>query len=666
MSTQIVPETSAEVTNKSNRTLHERVQTGFLRTPSGKIYERDIKDIFSLLMICLKLDECSNFSKVKLNPLHKLYPFTFYLDKALETMQNLKVCVEQSSTTTSISYSINRDLSLALVKKFYEAKLIHSAAQRTRAEPKHNVPLQPTPKGVALLHSYCKRIGMKNADFPPILKSNFNSMNLVQFDRDPVTDRILYSEHLIQLLFKKMIGMEPNIWGVKNEPDQIITIDTMNEEEAFEFFDVAMGSGTLYSFEGNNDWKIAEHVNSRTSEIGNKTPGAIISPFYHRYFSNPESDSHVQYYVSSVGVRHFAFNVFKTKGTEVVLNNCLSGKAISQWLTDCSDILNPYHAKELGNLLLRYNLIEPILFPPSKSCAVRFIADRDCFYSISQLGEKVGDWSKFLRGEDISTQGVKNIVEVNLLGSCLHKLNSTDEDFFAASTNANLSKILLKEIIKDPGTKFLFKSHLEKEYCSENLDAYLQLRQFEVKVTTLGKLLQYNSVTSDPNNDNIHFQIEKLSNACLSQAYHIYFTYLSLDSPFVLNIDYKLRAKISSIMVTYASTVQESIDNGEKIEEIQEVVSPEANSSQDPFFLARNKSVSTGSYEKSELLETRLELAQSDKNKVGRVLICLSEIRIVFSEISRDIYHLMEVDSYPKFLSSSTYKEILSTVKFSE
>ena len=116
------------------------------------------------------------------------------------------------------------------------------------------------------------------------------------------------------------------------------------------------------------------------------------SPFHHRYFTNPESDAHSQYYVSSVGVRLLKDKIVLVgPNKSVTVDYCISGKAIYQWILDCTDIINPNHAHEIARLLVKHNLIKPVSFSSSLSFS------RDAFYQLSTLGLALSLWDFFDR-----------------------------------------------------------------------------------------------------------------------------------------------------------------------------------------------------------------------------------------------------------------------------
>lgn len=383
--------------------LHEATHHKFSRTSSGRIFEKDIKDIFSLLIISLRLerDGLTNYlfnspPIIKLHkPLRKSYPYSFSLESAIEKMKDLQLDVELVNTVTCISYSFKSEVSLALIEQFYKARLLHSPADRTRSGAKSNVALQPTPKGIAIVQEFCERIGMEREEFPEVLLAHdFNTMELFNFDRDTRSDRILYSEYLLYLLFNLMMGPEPNVWTPSNTQDALPSLNFSDSESFDKLYKVFSNSQDAKNAKQNNDDSSdvegfsftsyrhfsKTHQSSETHSVTDSKEMAT-SPFHHRYFTNPESDAHSQYYVSSVGVRLLKDKIVLVgPNKSVTVDYCISGKAIYQWILDCTDIINPNHAHEIAKLLVKHNLIKPVSFSSSLSFS------RDAFYQLSTLG----------------------------------------------------------------------------------------------------------------------------------------------------------------------------------------------------------------------------------------------------------------------------------------
>lgn len=731
--------------------IYSSVSTNFDNTPDGNIFEKDLKDVFSMLIICLKLT--NQHQKFKLT---KSYPYSFTINNALTTMSNLSISIDLSVVTTNLSYTINPTLGLELLHKFYSRKFIHSPADRTRSSLAPKVLLQPTPKGVAIIDEFCNKVGM--SILPEILESSFNSMDLIKMDRDFETDKIIYSEYFINLLFIRMLGDRVNVWGPNNKPEEIksktrVEIASYNTDEVRSTFNFLSLNVSLRS---------TKTTSSQSAK--NTTTPTTTSPFHHRFFTNPESDSHIQYYVSNSGVRAFKDRIFEfDDGTEVVVNFCFSGKAIVQWLTDCCDFSSE-QGLEIAQLYLKYKLLYPIRMRSQNSSYTNsaiFYKDRNSFYCLSQLGKKICNWQEF------NSSKCRKVLPSQLLDQ-----GEDIESICSSLSTVSDQKISMKAILKDQGLKYLFKKHLESEFCGENLDAYLQLKDFGSKKDKLGKLLKirkklrdrengiptgkvqflgpntdqvigndFSSIASikfiitllkspvkdpsdlppqrtvfldtmpkdpTPNTQSNHFlsqtdhlnkQITDTASSCLTLAYKIFFTYLSTDSPYTLNIDYRLKVKINELMMHPNSSISQyslsvflktpvkefetnivderasdhTTSKGlsepeEKSEGLDLMVNSLSNSTTTPPSLASSLAPSIaptnsrnyGSNSGSSFAITSHQIASttmanSDDTLSGK-FSNLARISMTFDEILNQIYKLMEMDSIPKFLNSDLYK----------
>lgn len=693
-------------TTKPTRTLHETVLKNFNRTPSGKIYEKDIKDIYSMMLLCLRLQE-SNGSKRRLNYFFKNHAFTFHVNDAVQALNDLTVSIDLSRVTTVISYSIKPELGTALVKKFFAAKLLHCPTDRTRSKPKQGVLLQPTPKGVALLEDFYRNIGGTREKVPEILLSTLNSMELFKFERDPITDKILYSDYLLQLFFKKLVGKYPNVWSPHDKPDKLPNIETkldLNDNNDFCPRSADKVNINLqHILEGvaiettSNDDNFSDSCNSRKFTTCDHN---CHSPLHHRYFTNPDSDSHVQYYVSDSGIKFHRNKIFTNhNGEKVAIKYCISGKALCQWICDCTDILNISHAIKICDLLLTARYFSPITLYPSNAAIDRFAPSRDSFYILTKTGLDVLEWnidsdvmernpSYLLGNEEHQSQNAVYLPDV---------MGDLQEQ--SCKQNYDTSTMSLKESLKDPGTRYLFKKHLESEFCAENLEAYLQLKQFGKRMKVLDRLLSLKSLDNLETSKSLDIQINQLVDASLALVYKIYFTYFSSDAPFLLNVDYNLKKQISGILVKsensanlregergsfpieHSPAFSEFVDREDKLDSNSDLPAsisldenpfatppPSLHSSAcDPCKFGDELEIQfelsethTYAENKGDLLYSSSNLSSVFGERLSRLLDLLLQISVLYNQASVDIFRLMEIDSFPKFLKSNMHDELWS------
>ncbi|RLV90504.1 Protein SST2 [Spathaspora sp. JA1] len=580
------------------RTTHDVVLNKFPRT-NGRVYEKDIKDMFSMLIIGLGLKASKPKKFISIS---KTFPYSFDCNTAIEKMKDLNINIELSRTINHISYQLSPEVSLSLLTRFYSAKFLHSPADRTSHELVGNMVLQPTPKGLAIVQAFCERSGMKKSNLPEILKSNFNSMELFCFERDWKSDKILYSKYLLDLLFSSLMGPKPNVWSSNNEQDPLPTNSRVENhrfsipefQTAKEYEDVP-GFSFIQFQTGNND------PSQPTSPVNNnsKTNGdAEVSPFYHRYFTNPESDAHVHYYVSLVGVRLFKDKVFHSqKDKKLVVDYSMSGKAVCQWLLDCTDILNVKQALDIAGLMVKNNLIKEIV-PDNSSSKGNFSNSRNRHYTITDLGLQVCQWSKPAKLRIERPSGSKQSVKATTLD----------------------------DILKDPGMRLQFRKHLSREYCLENLEAYMQLKYFDQTLHDYDTLLKYVHERGCKKDlmtlEKIIKRLLSLRKSCFSLANSIYITYLSDEAPFIVNIAYKFKASITGIFTNINREEEDDDLNWKQID-----VSEMQTRTLTPFLQSHDQAIKL-----------------------------LSDISIVFTQVSQHLHRLMEVDSLPKFLKTISKK----------
>lgn len=555
------------------------------------IFTKDIKDVYSLMVICMDL---TKKPKRKLNnPFYTLTgsssgSFTFCLQDAVDIMEKLRVDVEMKSTAVSISYSIKAEMSIQLIRIFMKAKLLHSPADRTRTEPKDKIFLQPTPKGVSILQKYVKDMGIKNV--PAIIYSSLNSNQLFRFERSSVTDRIIYNEYFINLLFIRMMGSKPNVWAPTNENDPLPSLGQLLEynDETFSFDCLDFSQGITNALmqqnqatqNNGNDKFLINNVSEETLRNEKRT-----SPLAHRFFTHPDSDSHVQYYTSNCGLRLLHNKIFG-KGSPKTIPYSFTSKAIIQWIMDCTDVIYPKEAVTIAALMLKNGLIVPITGFPSTSVTSKFGTGKTQYYTMTTIGCDIISWNAELKKEvAFSMYGSRSSDDSSFDsaggGADCEWTNDQNNAFKSISRgfSTNLKVATLAETLGDPGVRFLFRAHLEREMCVENLDAYVDFKKLLKKMALLQSLVE-NRMKAKLKNKRLQMQVAQkrekikasainvtttINNAlikkvedCLSLVYQLFSTYITTGAPRQLNLDYILREKISAVVLHPDSPITQS------------------------------------------------------------------------------------------------------------
>lgn len=694
------------------KTVHELSSNSFNRSPDGSVFTHDLKTVFSIMIISLSLDDSPKNKTSKLFQFGKTsHPYTFLLSQAVEMLKNLTMTVEMNSTSIHISYAIKPELGFQLVRSFMEAKLLHTPADRTRSRPKDGILLQPTAKGVAVACEHARNMALK--DLPPILTSNFNSMSLFKFERNSMDDSIIHSEYFITLLFTKLMGPRPNVWSPKNPTEKLPKLSSLLEnrnEDVFTFenisFDQLLQNECQNTKDTKNDQSV-EHNSSLDISPEQLEDENRVSPFAHKFFSNPDSDSHVQYYVSDCGMRLFKDKSFGKK--ETVVDYCFTTKALWQWLMECTDIMYPREAVSIAALFLKHGLIVPIMHPPSQNSKKKFIISKNCYYTMSKGGWDIIQWSpsdppKPFFSNDLrqtsylivsaSSSTQESNVKLSLSSNCNTDVefnSASDEDIYGADGARQLT---LKQVLADPGIRYLFRAHLSKDMCAENLDVYVEITKFLKRMSVLRKLLQ----SRDQNNDNqlnlfewkangstklqqtLRSALLKHTNECLSMVYHIYSSYIAAGAPYQLNIDHHVRESVTKIIFNPKSPTTPKFGNnigffegGSKSEAIvSEFTSTSDESSSDLKHKERHEMIEKKSLDDESFSSTPVSFyATPITHKTESCLIehtinMLKELYVHLEGIRNSVYVMMKNDSMPKFLATDSYKEVRSLISNSK
>ncbi|XDT04272.1 RGS domain profile [Nakaseomyces glabratus] len=630
--------------------------TEFRKTPAGNLFTSDIKTIFSILLI--RLDLNAHLNERNKNPFilgSKQYEFSFSLQKAICLLRNLCLLPSENRACLKVCYTIEQPFSQFLMSVFMTAKLLHTPADRTRKGPKDRVLLQPTPKGIAILQAFCRSIGLQR--LPDVLFSSLNTMNLFLFERSEFTDKLLMSRVLIYLLFIKLMGPFPNVWSPSKEHDYAYV--ALPQNISIEDIKFSLDQNVMLSnFEPDN---IAPPVDTLKGSNVYLNQSKILSPLAHKFFTNPDSDSHIQYYVSTVGVRTKSDVEVNFKTTK---NYVFTTKAIWQWLMDCCDIFYPRDAAHVTARFLFYGLLEEVPASPENYAG---LISKNKYVKLTTLGENIVKWGK---KDDTDKNPQVDSKCLSNLGQLTSISRSPSVFPFLPRLSYPSSRQNLDKILKEPGLRHLFRHHLEKEHCSENLNAYLDVRRFLHMMGGLKnkmKLDNYNGSLS-PNSININYSslsstaknnedFLSLVGTCIETACNIYSIYIMKDSPMEINIDSNLKNKIEKIIIGY---VQYDYEKTCSVNSIEATIGNTLDSASGHTYLLHKKN---GILKDTTMKEFSRE---AFKNKFGKLEInnllfmisSLGHLYLLYEHVENATYHMMETDSLTKFLDSAVIDKI--------
>lgn len=246
-----------------------------------------------------------------------------------------------------------------------------------------------------------------------------------------------------------------------------------------------------------------------------------------------DSDSLYDYKDGLTGVKMAA----ERKVNGKTYRETLTGKAASDWLMDCSTIVDRRETIEVATLLVEYDLIEPVaqdrtFMSQNPGCNL-FQPTKYAIYQITQHGKDIlnGNSSRGRQSESKGSNGSPR--------------NGITRD----SNTQRLDKIL-----QDPALRLLFRENLRDTHCEENLSFYQDVDEFVRSCKAAIRHAQKNPTTTSMDS------VKEI----MAQAYGIYNAFLAPGSPCELNIDHQLRNSLATRMtkavgqdVTMIDTLQE-------------------------------------------------------------------------------------------------------------
>jgi hypothetical protein len=172
-------------------------------------------DLFATLMVSLPL----NSHRIRLQKVEH----TFTSEEAINNLGSLKFSQSNRmpdpkdpsrivTTTTTTTFSMAREMARSVCQRFVDARYIEPADGRPPSPFALKSGIwQLTPKGLHILGRFCQRNGINQKHVLDAVDSPRNAMNLVNLERDPVTDRLSVERATIEVVFRRFIGQDgPN------------------------------------------------------------------------------------------------------------------------------------------------------------------------------------------------------------------------------------------------------------------------------------------------------------------------------------------------------------------------------------------------------------------------------------------------------------------------
>lgn len=194
--------------------MHQTSSRLLRMTDEERPFTKDFKDLFSTLIVSLPL----NAHRVRFTRMEQ----TFTSEEAINNLGSLKFSQSNRmpdpkdpsrivTTTTTTTFSMAKEMARSVCQRFLDARFIEPAdGKATSIFALKGAVWQLTPKGIHILHRFCSRNGIHSEHIKPLLVTD--TMQLVEVERDTVTDKLSQDRGTIEVIFRRFVGQDgPNV-----------------------------------------------------------------------------------------------------------------------------------------------------------------------------------------------------------------------------------------------------------------------------------------------------------------------------------------------------------------------------------------------------------------------------------------------------------------------
>ncbi|KAG5302148.1 developmental regulator flbA [Histoplasma ohiense] len=226
------PEDDSDPAMSSGK-MHQTSSRLLRMTSNERPFTRDFKDLFSTLIVSLKLETHRvRFSK---------FDHTFTSEEAINNLGSLKFSQSNRmpdpkdpsrivTTTTTTTFSMAKEMARSVCQRFVDARFIEPVDGRISNQfPLKGALFHLTPKGIHILQRFCQRNGITARHIMDVLESPRNTMQLVILERESSTDQISHDRATIDVIFRRFAGQDgPNIKSSASTSDSDSVSDYTN------------------------------------------------------------------------------------------------------------------------------------------------------------------------------------------------------------------------------------------------------------------------------------------------------------------------------------------------------------------------------------------------------------------------------------------------------
>nr|XP_019046064.1 hypothetical protein I302_04804 [Kwoniella bestiolae CBS 10118]OCF24994.1 hypothetical protein I302_04804 [Kwoniella bestiolae CBS 10118] len=518
-------------------------------TKRGRPFVKDTHDLFCTLVVSLEFETHRNF--------FKSYPNSFTTDDACSNLSSLKFSQSQRAadpkdptriitTTTTTTFSMSREMAKAICQHFMDSHLIENATDLDTVSFKERGIYMLTAKGLHILERFVTKNGISADHLIKIFATQPICMKLLHLERRSVDDEIIITRGVIEVLFRRFAGKEPNLTKMSDDEIQA------HRNSRFYMKSPPLPPGEI--FERSDGMIVRKISNSNLKNVSGTT-----SDDYH--FPAQMAIDWVLDYTSATGTDEAAeiLGQFVRYGFITLVSD--KGKA-----KEGSLVVTVRHGGAGGGAgavmqEAEFRATEKAIYKFTKEgilVAKWFDSSKphsNPHASSSKPNLHAQDSSSSLNHSNSNTKGrssseTPSSSQIQRRNSMSDRLRA-DFDISGVPGGDNHVKdshtARLKQILEEPALRSLFREFLRANFCEENLSFWLDVQDFKRRFQTTSSAIATPGSAKNSKTTG-HAAMEKHQQDLIAMAFVIYNTYLAPASPCELNIDHTLRAELIGYM----------------------------------------------------------------------------------------------------------------------
>ncbi|SPO39399.1 probable Regulator of G-Protein Signaling Protein [Pseudozyma flocculosa] len=675
--------------------------------------DQDTHDLFATLIVSLNLTTHRQYFKT--------YHNSFTTDEAAENLSALKFSQSNRvpdpnepsrivTTTTTTTFSMNREMAKGICQHFMDARLIENAGDTTSSVFKDKGVYVLTPKGLHILERFITKNGINGEHLLKVFSSQPICMKLLHLERRLSDDELLINGPVLEVIFRRVAGRSPNYNQdaalARPSPETSSNFDRAMGIEVADIQEKVKGQGLKTFRHTFHALAAIDWLCDFTTVCGKDEAAEIAAHFVRvglltqivdksRREQEPYDDRDVIVRVDdgrgNVTEGHFRCH------HKTIYGVTERGRLVARWDqpagTDANGSFraNGSHRRRSSDTfesgLAERGDGDAGVHPAKAAEAKSKLADIPS--SPNPSNPKDRTLSRKASTVDRS-RGEANGHHVATVPAAAIGQGIADTSAYS-SRDSNTNR--LKNILEEPALRLLFREFLRQNFCEENLSFWLDVQDFKRRFHTTSSAMAVRGPAGPAENGAASHKtgmgrklgrtltgalsgaagekdkdapmpgytaMERHQQDLVSMAFVIFNTYLAPASPSELNIEHNLRAEL----VVYMNKIlAEAKAAGALTGALTPGAGSAAQTSTPPSEAGGSVFASSAANRSETSLEEKKASVASQRIRIPLHASQLQTMVRLYDRIQDHIFQLMATDSVPRFIKDPRFVQLVKSVE---